>query len=241
MPHSSHMSERILGIVGGVGPESTADYYRRLIDRWKARRPDGSYPPILLNSLNSRAALDALLAGDLDPTVDLFRASVARLTAGGAGLAIVASVMMHMAFERVVADAPIPMLSILDAIVAEARRRGIRRPGVIATRPTTEGAFFARPFEAAGIELVRPSESDRAFVHDAYFGQLVRGDFRDETRAGLVAVIERMRATDGIDAIILGGTELPLILREPAYAGVPALDSTGIHVEAALDWLLEPG
>jgi aspartate racemase len=182
-----------------------------------------------------------MLAGDLEPTVRLFDASVARLAAGGAGLAIVASVMMHMTFDRVVATAPIPMLSILDALVAEAGRRGIRRPGVLGTRPTTEGAFFAQPFEAAGIELIRPVEADRAFVHEAYFGQLVRGDFRDETRAGLVAVIERMRERDGIDAVILGGTELPLILREPTYAGVPALDSTGIHVEAALDWLLDAG
>ena len=231
-------AERLLGIVGGVGPESTADYYRRLVDRWKARRPDGSYPPILLNSLNSRAALDALLTGDLEPTVGLFNASLARLAAGGAGLALVASVMMHMAYERVVADAPIPMLSILDAIVAEAKRRGIKRPGVLATRPTTEGRFFAKPFEAAGIELIRPDEADRVWVHEAYFGQLVRGMFTDETRDGLIAIAERMQAREGIDGLILGGTELPLILRDPAYAGVPVLDSTGIHVEAALDWLL---
>lgn len=232
------MTERVLGIVGGVGPESTADYYRRLLDRWKVRRPDSSYPTILLNSLNGRAVLGPLLAGDLEPTVELFDAALVGLAAAGAGLAIVASVTAHLAFERVAAKSPIPMLSIVDAIVAEATRRGIRRPGVIATRPTTEGEFFSRPFEAAGIELIRPTEFDRAWVHEAYFGQLVRGDFRDETREGLVAVIERMRTQEGIDAVVLGGTELPLILREQMYAGVPVLDATGIHVEAALDWML---
>ena len=231
-------TERMLGIVGGVGPESTADYYRRLIERWRERGPADSYPSILLESLNSRPALDALLAGDVDPTVRLFDASVARLAGAGAGLAIVASVMMHRAFDRVAAASPIPMLSVLDALVAAARAADLRRPGVIATRPTTEGAFFARPFEAAGIELIRPDETDRAFVHEIYFNELVRGRFTDETRARLVEVIERMRTRHEIDGVILGGTELPLILREPTYAGVPTLDATGIHVEAAIDWLL---
>src|SRR5262249_60999421 len=104
----------------------------------------GSYPSILLDSLNSKPALDALLEGDLDPAVHLFDASVARLAGGGARLGLIASVMMHLAFDRVVEAAPIPMLSILDALVDAARAGGIRRPGVVATRPTTEGEFFAR-------------------------------------------------------------------------------------------------
>jgi aspartate racemase len=228
--------ERMLGIVGGVGPESTADYYRRLIDRWRERGPVDSYPSILLDSLNSRPALEALLAGDLDPAVSLFDASVARLAGADAGMAIIASVMMHRAFDRVASVAPIPMLGILDALVAAAGAADIRRPGVIATRPTIEGAFFARPFEA--VELIRPDEVDRAFIHEVYFSELVTGRFTDETRARLVDVIERLKTRDDIDSVILGGTELPLILREPTYAGVPVLDATGIHVEAAIDWLL---
>jgi aspartate racemase len=231
-------TERTLGIVGGVGPESTADYYRRLIGRWRERGPVRTYPSILLDSLNSTSALEALLAGDLDPTVRLFDASVARLAGAGAQLGLIASVTMHLAFDRVEASAPIPMLSILDALVDAARADGIRRPGVLATRPTTEGEFFARPFEAAGIELVRPDEGDRAFVHGVYFGELVKGRFTDQTRSRLVGVIERMKTKQDVDAVILGGTELPLILREPTYAGVPVLDATGVHVEAAIDWLL---
>jgi aspartate racemase len=229
---------RMLGIIGGVGPESTGDYYRRLIGRWRERGPADTYPSILIDSLNSRAALGAMLAGDIEPAVQLFSASAERLAHAGAGLALVASVMMHMAFEPVAAQAPIPMLSILDAMVSEAKRREIRRPGILATRPTTEGAFFARPFDAAGIELVRPDEADRAWIHDIYFSELVRGTFHDETRWRLISIVEKMWARSDIDAVILGGTELPLILREPSYAGVPVLDSTGIHVEAALDWLL---
>jgi aspartate racemase len=234
-------TERMLGIVGGVGPESTADYYRRLIGRWRERGPTGTYPSILIDSLNSKPVLDSLLEGNLDPTVRLFEASVARLAGAGAQLGLVASVTMHLVFDQVAAAAPIPMLSILEALVNAAREGDIRRPGVIATRPTTEGEFFARPFEAAGIELIRPEETDLAFIHQIYFDELVKGNFTEETRARLVDVIERMKTRHDLDAIILGGTELPLILDEPTYAGVPVLDATGVHVEAAIDWLVDDG
>ena len=232
------MSDRMVGIVGGVGPESTADYYRRFIDRWRVRGPADTYPAVLINSLNSRAALGAMLDGDIEPSVALFSRAVEQLAAGGAGLAMVASVMMHMAYDRVAATAPIPMLSILDALANSAQARGLSRLGVLGARPTVEGNFFARPFGAAGIALVRPDEADRAWVHEIYFTELVRGQFRDEVRDRLVGIVEGMRQRDGIDGVILAGTELPLILREPEYAGVPALDAIGIHVEAAIDWLL---
>jgi aspartate racemase len=228
----------MVGIVGGVGPESTADYYRRFIARWRERGPANTYPHVLVDSLNSRAALEAMLDGDIEPSVRLFRESVERLAGAGAGLAIVASVMMHMAFEPVAAKAPIPMLSILDALTDAARARGLRRLGVLGARPTVEGAFFARPFEAAGVSLVRPDEADRAWVHEIYFAELVRGQFRDEVRDRLVGMVEGLREREGIDGVILAGTELPLILRDQVYAGVPVLDSIAIHVETAIDWLL---
>jgi aspartate racemase len=228
----------MVGIVGGGGPESTADYYRRFIDRWRVRGPANTYPAVLINSLNSRAALGAMLEGDIEPAVTLFGRAVEQLAAAGAGLALVASVMMHMAYDRVAAAAPIPMLSILDALAANANARGLGRLGILGARPTVEGEFFARPFEAAGITLIRPDDADRAWVHEIYFTELVRGQFRDEVRDRLIQIIENMREHDDIDGVILAGTELPLILREPEYAGVPALDAIGIHVEAAIDWLL---
>ena len=231
--------ERRLGIVGGVSPESTADYYGRLIVRWRERGPAGTYPPIVVDSLNSRQALDTLLAGDVEPMVQLFNESTERLARAGARLAIVASVMTHMVFPQVAAASPISMLSIIDVVVAEAQRRGVRRPLVIGTRATTEGSFFARPFEAVGMELIRPDEADRAYIHEIYFSELVRGIVRDETRDRLEAIIDSMAASSGIDAVILAGTEIPLILREPSYSGLTVLDSSGIHVEAALDWMLD--
>jgi aspartate racemase len=150
-------------------------------------------------------------------------------------------VTTHLGFASLAPRSPIPLISILDALVGAARDRGVRRPAIFATRMTTEGAFIAAPFEEAGISLVRPDEADRAWIHDMYMGELVRGVFLDASRQRLVAIAESLRARDGIDGLVLGGTELPLILRDPEVAGVPVLNPTEIHVHALVDWLLAAG
>lgn len=231
-------SQRLLGIIGGVGPESTADYYRSIVREYQRRRPDGSYPRILINSLDAGAVFKPIMASDGDGVGHLLVEGVQQLAAGGAQVAAIASVTTHLGFAHLEPRSALPLISILDAICAAAVTRGIRKPAVFATRITTEGEFFAAPFERAGIELVRPDEPDRAWIHDMYMGELVHGVFRDESRARLIEIATDLRERQGTDGLILGGTELPLLLREETVAGVPVLDPTRIHVDALVDWLL---
>ncbi len=231
------MAERILGVVGGVGPESTLDYYRRLIDGYHARLGPASHPPVLIDSLDGGRIIPFLVAGDLDPVRDAVAKAVEQLAAGGAGLALVASVATHAVFESVAPSAPIPMLSIVEATCRATAAARVRRPALFGTRVSVEGAYFARPFDAAGITLVRPAADDRAWIHDVYLGELVRGVFRDETRMRLLDILAGLIQTEGADGVILGGTELSLILPEPTYLGIPVLNAAAIHVAEALDWL----
>jgi aspartate racemase len=228
---------RILGVVGGTGPASTVDYYQALVAGHSARRNDSSFPRILINSIDGDELKPYVLAGDHAGAAAILGEAVARLAVAGASLALFAAVTTHFVFDEVAAAAPIPMLSIVEATARAVAAAGYRRPGVFATRPTTDGAFFARPFEALGIDLVRPTEAERDWIHDAYFRELFNGVFTDATRAGLVEIATAMRDRDGIDALILGGTELPLILTEPTCAGVPVVTTTQAHVAEALDWL----
>jgi aspartate racemase len=101
-----------------------------------------------------------------------------------------------------------------------------------------ESAMYPIVLAPAGLQVVVPTSADREHVHEIYFGELVAGVIRNESRDALAAVVAAMRDRDGIDAVVLGGTELALILTEPTCAGVPLIDTAHAHVEAAVDWLL---
>jgi aspartate racemase len=230
-------AERILGIVGGIGPESTLDYYRRLVDGWHERVGLGSHPRVIIDSVDSVSLLGPMMAGDVEPIRMAITTATDRLTAAGAGLGIIASVASHVVFREVASAAAIPMLSIVDATCREAIRSGVRRPAVFGTRVAVDGPYFAEPFEAAGIELVRPAEGDRQWIHDVYLGELVLGVFREATRDRLLAILRCMRRDEAVDGLILAGTELSVILPQTSYEDLPVLNAAAIHVDAAIDWL----
>jgi aspartate racemase len=227
---------RTVGIVGGIAPESTVDYYRQLIAAYRERTGDGSYPPILIDSIDLQRLLQ-LAATDHGALAAWLTAEVERLARAGADVAALASNTPHIVFDEVRARSPIPLVSIVEAARDEARALGLRRLALLGTRFTMEGRFYPAVFSAAGIALVPPAPDELALVHERYMGELVKGQFRPETRAELGGVVEAMRRREGIDGAILAGTELPLLLRG-AEAGVPLLDTTQLHVRAIVERML---
>jgi aspartate racemase len=232
------MAQAMLGIVGGIAPGSTIDYYRRLIERYRERRPDGSYPSIVINSIDLVPMLAMAASGDRDGLTNYMLAAIAALDRAGAAIAFMSSNTPHLVFDEVARRSPVPLVSIVEATGAEARARGFAKVGLIGTRFTMDGGFYASVCATYGVDVVVPGAEDRTYVHDRYVAELVGGVFRQETRDGIIAVMRRMQEHDGIDAVILGGTELPLLLRDAPPAGLPLLDTTHIHVEAVLDRLL---
>ena len=224
-----------LGIVGGLGPESTIDYYRRILEEWKRDDPSSS-PSIIIDSLDVDRGL-RLVEHDRPALIEYLSASLARLAAAGADFAAMAANTPHVVFDDLVARSPIPMVSIVEACSEEASRRDLRRLGLLGTRFTMEGRFYPAVFARRGIEIVSPSAEERAWIHDRYVGELLRGDFRDETRDGVISVIRRLRKEESIDGVILGGTELTLLLSGPMVGGIPALDTTALHVAAIVERL----
>ena len=224
-----------IGIIGGIGPESTVDYYRAMIAAYRERQPDGSYPAIVINSVDANAMLGALMKGELDRVTDLMVAELQRLERAGAGVALLAANSPHIVFDEIQRRSPLPLVSIVQATAAEAGRRGVKRLALFGTRYTMEGHFYQDVFEKAGMTIVVPDEAEQAYIHDKYMTELVRGLLVPETRERLLAIAAAMKVRDGVDAVILGGTELPLILRDPAASGIPLLDTTVIHAKAIVE------
>lgn len=229
---------KTLGIVGGIAPASTIEYYRMLFAAYQARRPDGSSPAVLINSIDLQTMLRLIAADALDEVTSYLSAEMEKLVRAGAEIGLFASNTPHIVFDGLQRQSRIPLISIVDTAFAAARAMGLTRVGLLGTRFTMAGTVYPRLFTRGGIAVVVPDEPDLSYVHDKYMGELVKAEFRPETRAGLLAVIHRLRSQHGIDGVILGGTELPLILRDVDDVGIPFLDTGRIHVEAAVDQML---
>jgi aspartate racemase len=183
---------------------------------------------------NLAAADFAAIGRDLGP-------AVAALAAAGCQRGLLASNASHLAFDRIEPPPSIPLIHIVDAAREAAETAGHRRLGLLGTRFIMESDLYPARFAPAGLDIIVPTTAERELVHGIYFGELVEGVVRDASRQALTAVVAAMRDRDGIDAVVLGGTELALILTEPVYADVPVLNTAQVHVEAAVEWLLGPG
>ncbi|MFL5575686.1 MAG: aspartate/glutamate racemase family protein [Gemmatimonadaceae bacterium] len=228
-----------VGIVGGLGPESTVDYYRRILEAWERVDPSTA-PSIVIDSLDVRRAL-RLVEHDRPALVEYLLASLRRLAGAGVDFAAMTANTPHIVFDELAARSPVPLVSIVEVCAREARRRGLERLALLGTRFTMEAPFYPAVCARYRIAVVPPSDADRAWVHERYVGELLRGAFRDETRRELESLVRRLRDTEGIDGVILGGTELPLLLTTPDVAGVPALDTTALHVAAIVERLRHAG
>jgi len=229
---------KILGMIGGVGPESTVDYYQRIIALYRERNPDGSYPLLIINSVDLNKGRALIDANDRSGLTKYLVEEIQKLVKAGADFGLIAANTPHIVFDEVARDSPIPLISIVEATCEAAKARGLKKLGLFGTRYTMQAKFFPDVFSKEGIDLIVPEPADQDYIHEKYFDELVLGKFLPETREQLLAIVDRLKAKIDIDGVILAGTELPLILRDAAHNGIPLLDTTKIHVEAAVTEML---
>jgi aspartate racemase len=225
---------KTLGIIGGLGPESTIDYYKKLIALYRERTGDGSYPEFVIVSADLKRGLDFMAANNLTGMADYLLEGIAKLARAGADFGLISANTPHIVLDGVAPKSPIPLISIVEVTCAAAKARKLKRLALFGTRYTMEGTFYQRVFSREGIELVVPDIKDRDYIHHKYLNELVPGNFLPETRADLLAIVDGMKTKSDIDGVILAGTELPLILCDKTHNGIPFLDTTKIHCEAAV-------
>ncbi|HKP46264.1 MAG TPA: amino acid racemase [Pyrinomonadaceae bacterium] len=227
---------KTLGLIGGVGPESTIEYYRFIIDAYRGQR-DGEYPLIVINSINLKLML-RLIDDDREQFIQELVNAVEVVARAGADFAAFAANTPHIVFDEVQFRSPIPLISIAEATREKAHQLGFEKVGLFGTGFTMGAKFYPEVFARAGLQLIVPNEEEREYIHDKYLGELLNNKFLPDTRDRMLAIAANLKTRDGIEALILGGTELPLLLRgeDP---GIPLLDTTKIHVEKLTAALLE--
>jgi aspartate racemase len=229
---------KTLGIIGGLGPESTIDYYGRIIALYRQRTGDGSYPQFMINSINLKKGLDFMEANNLAGMTDYLVEEIGKLILAGATFGLISANTPHIVFDQVASRSSIPLVSIVEATCAAAKAKKLKRLALFGTRYTMQATFYPKVFSREGIELLLPGPEDQTYIHDKYLNELVSGKFLPATRAGLLAIVDGLKTGSDIDGVILAGTELPLILRDSEHNGIPLLDTTEIHCEAAVTEML---
>jgi aspartate racemase len=230
------MHKRI-GILGGMSPESTVAYYEYITRTYTERFGDYGYPEILIYSVSFQSYVDWPNQDRWDLVADGLSQAAQKLVAAGADVILIATNTMHLVFDEVQARVEVPMLSLLEATAEAIQRRGLSTVGLLGTRFTMEKSFYQDALAGHGITTVVPDAGDRAYVNRAIYDELVAGQIRDESRAGYLSIIRKL-AEQGAQGIVLGCTEIPLLVDE-ASAGIPLFDTTQIHAEAALNYAIK--
>jgi len=230
--HQISPKMKTIGIVGGLGPEATVDYYKEIINCFKTGGGEMNYPEIIIYSVNMADFLAPMKRKAWDDAAGYLLDKIRALKNAGADFAAISANTPHLLFEKIKADSPLPLISIVEATREEASKRGLKNPGLIGTGFTMNASFYPDTFSKYGMNVVMPGDEDKKLINHRLFTEIELGIFKDETRQELIDITRKMVEEKHIDSMILGCTEFPLILPDAEYAGIPMLNTTRIHVEA---------
>jgi len=228
---------KTLGLIGGTGPESTVDYYRLLIAQYR-EKAGGNSPLVIINSVNLKQMIDWMGANELGKVTDYLVEAFGKLEKAGADFGALTANTPHIVFDELKQRCSLPLISIVEATCERAEALGFKTVGLFGTRYTMQAPFYPAVFSRTNVKLVMPNAQEQEFIHDKYFNELLKDVFLPETRDALLAIADEMKERDGIEGLILGGTELPLILRREEHNGIHFLDTTRIHVDRLINEML---
>jgi aspartate racemase len=227
---------RKIGLIGGMSFESSAVYYRMVNEAVRERLGGLHSAEVLMHSVDFQKIVDLQKAGRWDEAARRLSDVARGLEAAGADCVLICTNTMHLIADAVAASVDVPLINIIDETALRLKAAGSRRPLLLATRYTMEHGFYADRMRAHGIEVAVPDADGRTLTHNVIFDELCAGKVLDSSREALIALIEQAKA-EGADAVILGCTEICLIL-DPARLPLPAFDSTAIHAESAVEFAL---
>lgn len=230
---------RKLGMIGGTGPEATVDYYQSIIAKYQEKTGDlESLPEFLIHSINMYKIFELLERNKTEELTDYLTQTVKALEKGGADFAVLTANTAHIVFDAVQQKVGIPLISIVEESARAAEEMELGKIGLLGTKFTMENDFFQKVFSARQKEIVVPTQQEQEFIHQKIIDELEKGVAKDDTKEAFLKIVSRMVEEDGIEGVILGCTELPMLIK-PEDSAIPQLNTTEIHVEAIVAAILE--
>ncbi|WP_010236860.1 aspartate/glutamate racemase family protein [Clostridium arbusti] len=223
-----------IGIVGGIGPESTVDYYKSLIYKYQKIKTDGSYPKIIIDSIDMKEVLTLVSNKEWYKLVNLIVNSLNNLYMAGATIGVISSNTPHIVFYKIKKLSPMPVLSIVEETRKRAKEMKLKRLALLGTLTTMEEPFYKDSFLKSAIDIVVPRKAEREYIQQRIFTELENGIINRRTRQGFLSIINRMKKEESIDGVILGCTEIPLILKDRDL-NIPFLNTVQIHVDGIIE------
>ena len=227
-----------IGILGGMSPESTALYYEHITRTYTARFGDYGYPEILIYSVNFQKFVDWQHKGQWNEAAREMAEALERLHLAGADFGLIATNTMHIVFEEVQKAVHMPLLSIVEVTGEAILGARLQSVGLLGTVFTMSERFFRDGLERSGISVLVPESADQQLMNKVIYEELCRGDIRASSRQLFLDVVGRLRDR-GAEGIVLGCTEIPLLL-QPQHCDVPLFNTALLHAGKALDFALQP-
>jgi len=224
-----------LGLVGGLGPMSTLMYYRDIHDKYRDNTVQspicGDNPPMIIDSLDLAVAYDMVSRKDWDTLAEWLTASIKRLHGAGAEFAAIAANTAHIVFDEVQAASPIPVIGIVDETCKFAKAKGCEKVIVFGTGFTMASGMYEKACAKYGVKAIVPTPEDQDAIHHIIFPNLEAGIVLPEDKVRILGIAKKMLSEEGADALILGCTELPLIIEE-GDLDTRLIDTTVVHIDA---------
>lgn len=227
-----------IGLVGGTGPESTLMYYKKLNDEIDRLTDGKAMPDIAIESVDFHRAWGYVTEGKYDLLADYLGEKLQALEKGNSEVISLTAVTMHVVFDELKVKIKRPIVSIPQVVSEEVVSKGIKRIGLLGTIFTMEKDYMKKDLISSGVEVFVPNEDERKLIGKRIYEELERGIVKDSTLKELADIINRMKADDGIEGVILGCTELPLILNQD-NCPVACFDAVEIHLRKLIKMALE--
>jgi len=223
-----------IGILGGMSYESTIRYYDLLLQKYFDEYNDYNYPEILIYSLNFQKVIDYELGNDKPKYVEYLMSGINSLQNGGADFIIMAANSPHAVYDDLIQKANLPILSIVEATAEKALEMRLNKLLLIGIKFTMQSSFYQRIFENSNMQVITPVDFEQDLIDKIIFDELVIGKFKNESKQKLLSIIHNYK----VDGVILGCTELPLILHKND-SNTKLLDTIEIHVEKTLKYAMK--